>query len=111
MAANATDRDMNDNATPDFLTLKEFVEHSHLSESTVRRRVREGTLTAVQLGGKGKKLLFPADVLTRVNDQIASAEANAQTEILNSLPSTGTQAEIPAGPRPSWARKLARRPK
>jgi hypothetical protein len=111
MAANATDRDMNDIATPEFFTLREFVFRSRLSESTVRRRARDGSLPALQVGGKGKKLLFPADALTRVNEQHPSAEADAKVELLNSLPSAGTQAEIPAGPRPRWARKLARRRK
>ena len=105
----ATDREMDGSTSPQFLTLKEFVARSRLSESTVRRRAREGSLPVVQVGGKGKKLLFPADALTRVNDHTPSAEADAKVEILNSLPSTGTQAELPAGPRPRWARKLARR--
>ena len=107
----ATDRDMDGNTSRQFLTLKEFLEYCHLSESTVRRRVREGSLPVVQIGGKGKKLLFPADALTRADDQTVSAEADTKVEVLNSLPSTGTQAEISAGPRPRWARKLARRPK
>lgn len=91
------------------LTLKEFTLQSRLSASTVRRRVRDGSLPFIQVGGKGKKLLFPADALVRVRNQTASAVGAVQAELLNPPPSTGAQADIPAGPRPRWARKLARR--
>ena len=60
----ATDRDMDGNTSRQFRTLKEFLAYSHLSESTIRRRVRDGSLPAIQVGGKGKKLLFPADALS-----------------------------------------------
>jgi hypothetical protein len=107
MAADATDRDMNAN----LISLKEFLAYTHLSESTVRRRVRDGSLPAIQVGGKGKKMLFSVDAFVRSQDSSASAGLDAPAEVFKSPQSTEAQADIPAGPRPRWARKLARRPK
>jgi hypothetical protein len=106
-AAHATDRDMSAN----FISLKEFLAYSRLSESTVRRRVRDGSLRAIQVGGKGKKLLFSVDAFVRSQDSSDSDGRDAPTEVVNLPQSTGMQADVPAGPRPRWARKLARRPK
>jgi hypothetical protein len=46
-----------------YLDLKQFSELSGLSPSTVRRRVRDGSLSAFQPGGRGKKLLFAPNAL------------------------------------------------
>jgi hypothetical protein len=102
---------MDRNMSANLLNFKEFVAYTHLSESTVRRRVRDGTLPAIQLGGKGKKLLFSADALIRSQHPSDSAKPNAPAEVVNPPQSAGAQADVPAGPRPRWARKLARRPK
>ena len=94
--------------TPQFLTLKEFAQQARISESTIRRRVRDGSLPVVQLGGKNKKLLFPIDALDRVNTPVTPAEDNASVEP-SSLLAPGTQTDNPAGSRPRWTQKLARR--
>ena len=115
------------------LTLREFVRHFGLSESTVRRRVRDGSLSAVQVGGKGKKILLrvdalertnnttanaavcpaaaPVDALEQTNSTTASARIEDQSEQTPLTPSTGTPTEPRPGPRPRWTRRLPRRPK
>jgi hypothetical protein len=101
---------MSDKTSPKYLTLQEFVQLSRLSESTVRRRARDGSLPVVQLGGKGKRLLFPADALTRNSSESASAVDN-EAKQTSLPPTTGTLAERPSGPRPRWTQSLARRPR
>jgi len=96
--------------TSQFLTLKEFATHTGMSESTIRRRVRDKSLHAVQLGGKGKKLLFPIDALIRVNTSVTLAEDNAPAEPV-SLPPSEVQSDDSAGSHPQWMQKLARRPR
>ena len=93
-----------------YIDIGELVVRSGMSESTIRRRVRDGSLHAVQLGGKGKKLLFSVDVLDRVNTPMTSAEDNASVEPIILSPS-GTQADDSAGSHPRWMRKLNRRPR
>jgi hypothetical protein len=104
------ERDMNDNTNPQFLTLKEFVQRSRLSDSTVRRRARDGSLSVVQLGGKGKKLLFPVSALQELRQRSAPPQFGGDVEHSNVVPPTGTPAALVAGPRPRWARNLTRRP-
>ena len=95
----------------EYLKLKDFVARSGLSESTVRRRVRDGSLTAVQVGGKGKKLLFPVDGLERIHARGETSQLVNETEHTSFSQSPGASAEIPSGPRPRWARSLPRHPK
>ena len=93
------------------LTLKEFVEQSRLSESTVRRRARDGSLPVVQLGGKGKKLLFPIDALEQIQHSTPFATPDGEVDNIPLTPSTGTPTASTSGPRPRWARNLTRRPR
>jgi len=124
------DREVRDRT---YLKLQEFVGLSGLSESTVRRRVRDGSLPAVQVGGKGKKILLrvdalertnnttanaavcpaaaPVDALEQTNSTTASARIEDQSEQTHLTPSTGTPTEPRPGPRPRWTRRLPRRPK
>lgn len=46
-----------------FLTVDEVARVTGLSASTIRRRVRDGSITAVQPGGRRKRLLFDAESL------------------------------------------------
>jgi hypothetical protein len=94
-----------------FVPLKEFVRLSGLSEATVRRRVRDGTLRAVQIGGKGKKLLLALDTLERANTETSSAASGGRMDQVLTIPSVGAPAETRSGPRPRWTRRLPRRPK
>ena len=93
-----------------YIDIGELVARTGMSESTVRRRVRDGSLHAVQLGGKGKKLLFAVDALDRVNTLMTPAEENASVEPIILSPS-GTQADDSAGSHPRWMQKLRRRAK
>ena len=104
-------RTLGEQNLPQYLKLKEFVELSGLSESTVRRRARDGTLPVVQIGGKHKKLLFPADALERANNAISSTTSDDMVVPSSTTSSTGMPAETPSGPRPRWARCLPRHPK
>jgi len=49
--------------TKRFLSLDEVVQLSGLSASTLRRRVRDGSIVAVQPGGRRTRLLFDAESL------------------------------------------------
>jgi hypothetical protein len=109
--ADATDRDMNGILIPQLLTLKEFSEHSRLSESTIRRRARDGSLPVVQVGGKGKKLLFPVDALKRLHAFATSTTSDDTVDLSPLTPATGVRTDTRAGPRPRWVRNLPRRPK
>lgn len=45
------------------LTINQLQQATGLSISTLRRRVKDGSLPVIQAGGRGKKLLFPVTVL------------------------------------------------
>jgi len=93
-----------------YRTLKEYVQHTGLSESTIRRRVRDGSLPFLQLGGRNKMILLPADALTRVNTSMAFAGDDTPVEP-HPLPPSGMQADDSAGSHPRWMQKLRRRAK
>ena len=48
---------------PQFLTIKLLTQKSGLSVSTLRRRVKDGSLPTIQPGGRGKKMLLSPTVL------------------------------------------------
>jgi excisionase family DNA binding protein len=81
--------------TPRFLSPADFARATGLSEATVRRRIRDGSLPVAQPGGKKSRVLIPRDVLDR------SAPAPGP-----SVPAPGPTppAPRPAGPRPRWTR-------
>lgn len=89
--------------------LKEFVRLSGLSDATVRRRVRDGSLQAVQVGGKGKKLLLPIDALEQANTKTSSTASGGRMDPVLVTPSAETPAETRPGPRARWTRGLPRR--
>jgi excisionase family DNA binding protein len=87
-----------------WVSLKELVELTGLSESTLRRRVKDGSIPVTQLGGQGKKLLFPRDVV----DLLASPRCgrhqeacNIHDEPANTVPSLTSQSLAPAAPAAS----------
>jgi hypothetical protein len=102
---------MGERKHPEYVKLKDFVALSGLSESTVRRRVRDGSLAAVQVGGKGKKLLFLVDALERIDAHDATPHSATDAELNSLFQSPGTSAGTPSGPRPRWAQSLPRHPK
>jgi excisionase family DNA binding protein len=94
-----------------YLKIKDFIALSGLSDSTVRRRVRDGSLPAVQIGGKGKKLLIPADALDPVCDPISPIELEKPAAVFSTATPAESLADKHNGPRPKWMRKLRPRPK
>ncbi|MHB9050013.1 MAG: helix-turn-helix transcriptional regulator [Pirellulales bacterium] len=72
-----------------YLSLREFQKATGLSESTIRRRVKDGSLLVHQPGGKRKKLLFPRDAL--VTSQTDGPPAENHREPRRTF-----------GPRPHW---------
>jgi hypothetical protein len=65
---------------------------SGLSESTIRRRVRDDSIAAVQVGGKGKKFLFPVDALERIDarDGVPGLAGETESNFLSQSPGTPT---------------------
>lgn len=52
---------MNTAQEPAYLTLAEAAKRMSLSVSTLRRRIDEGKIKAIQIGGKGTRLLIPVE--------------------------------------------------
>ena len=48
--------------------IREFATIAGLSESTIRRRIRDGSITALQPGGPGTALRIPADLAQAFRD-------------------------------------------
>jgi len=80
---------------PKFLLLQDVVNLTGLSESTVRRRVRDGSIKAVQPGGRRTRLLVDADSL----GGLLTSSATSTNATRSPDQSTPTQL---AGPRPRW---------
>jgi hypothetical protein len=79
-----------DGIAKQFLKIREFSRISGLSVSTIRRRVRDGSIPAIQPGGAGKVILFARDALERQSSPPTSGE------------NTPTPKKILPGRRPSW---------
>jgi len=77
-AAIITDRDMTESRYRQTLTIKQLHEATGLSISTLRRRVKDGTIPVIQPGGRGKKLLFPMTILDELCIRQGS-QSNAST--------------------------------
>lgn len=90
-----------------YLTLREFSVTTGLSESTLRRRVRDGSLPFVQPGGPGTRILFRADALERKPEAGAALD---QPEFNRSTArSIHPASSQPAGARPRWTHKLSKK--
>ena len=87
-----------------FFSIAEFAELSGLSISTVRRRLRDGSLPIVQPGGPRTRVLVPADVLKAPVK--ARANMGPMDEKSTSIDATESaprhQKPIIPGPRPKW---------
>lgn len=109
------------------LNLKELAAESGLSISTLRRRVKDGSIAVIQAGGSGKKLLFLPTVLDelsafRATDTPAAnttddadsdvgpmshgsvnrGEAGGDREMSESSDCDGDVEQRHSGPRPTW---------
>jgi len=85
---------------PQYLTIKQSASHYGLSETTIRRRVQDGSLPSVQTGGKGKKILIPSQAL------IAFTAANRNLDPpampAEAAPIASSKPPPRRGPRPRW---------
>ena len=96
---------------PPYLKFKEFTLRSGLSESTIRRRVRDGSLPAIQVGGKGKKLLFAENALEQTSNRMPAATSDSAVVSSPCSMPPEISAERGSGPRPQWMKKLIRKSK
>ena len=86
-----------------YLSVEEFGAVTGLSVSTVRRRIRDGSLPVFQPGGKKSRILIPGGVLTDRSRQepVATPPEPAAASPTPSPPTL-------AGPRPRWTRHAPR---
>jgi excisionase family DNA binding protein len=77
----------------EFLAPKKFGQLAGLSQATVRRRIKDGTLPFVQLGGRHHRILIRSDAL----EQLQSCAEN----IAGSGDSLTRSNRLP-GRRPKW---------
>ncbi len=88
-------------AKPSYYTVREVAQIMRLSESTVRRWIKEGTLPTVQLRGKRSAIRIPADAINRLPNSSPSDPSGLgllQPDPISSL-SPPTKRK---GPRPKW---------
>jgi len=69
------------NDTVDSLPVDEFARRSSMSISTIRRRIRDGSLPAWQPGGPGTRLLIPVTCLPSF--QVAAVVVPQQKQAVN----------------------------
>lgn len=75
-----------------YVSIAEFVRLTGLSDSTIRRRIRDGSLSAVQLGGRGTEWLIPGDALEQL--------ARPQRESACAVPGESCDRAKDAAPHP-----------
>lgn len=92
-----------------YLTVQQFADLSGLSLSTIRRRIRDGSITHAQPGGKRRRILIPVGALEhRQHCPSASHEArnenpNEQVNVADPGQPSPPERPIP-GPSPKWQR-------
>jgi excisionase family DNA binding protein len=86
----------------EYLSLAQFSTYSGLSQSTLRRRIRDGSLPAIQPGGPGTRLVIPRDALDRLRRQPPLLGGGSEGGPRAALPATSDQPRHLPGPRPSW---------
>lgn len=79
-----------------YLTVSQFATANNLSVATVRRYIHRGILDHKQLGGKGHRILVPADALDQPEESLISgSNSSAKAE------PTKSPERLP-GPQPRW---------
>jgi excisionase family DNA binding protein len=89
---------------PGWLTVAKFALHTGLSLSTVRRLIKSGSLPFAQPGGRGNRLLIPANALSHARGDVGASQAGPASIV----PTTVTQpapAAKRAGPKPRWQQR------
>ena len=97
------------------MKLPEFCRLTGLSKSTVRRRVRDGSIRVEQLGGPKHILLFATDALKHASSTPRTTPSDAESPKAEGDRLHGPDAGQPAaaqnhtnprGPGPKWKREL-----
>jgi hypothetical protein len=87
--------------SPTYLSYRQLSLVSGMSQSTLRRRVADGTLPYAQPGGPGSRVLFPPDAidcLTKHRDETPAPPEAPEPASEAAAP----QSARPRGPRPRW---------
>jgi excisionase family DNA binding protein len=85
-----------------FLSPKEFAESSGLSESTVRRRIKDGTIDSEQPAGFGTRICIPVDALQRSHSDDDLDGASDDSGESEDTGEDTPQTDRISGPRPKW---------
>lgn len=99
-----------------YLSLEELSALTGLSVSTLRRRVRDGSLPTWQPGGRRTRLLFPLELVDAAMSAVSSdtnSQGDAPPESTNAREATQSSQESAgtplAGPTPRWMKGLRSR--
>ena len=85
-----------------FLSPAEFTDRSSLSISTVRRRVKDGTIGSEQPGGFRTRIYIPVDGLQRSRSDDCLDGARDDRGKSDDTEENTPQTENVPGPRPKW---------
>lgn len=80
-----------------FISPREFAQRSGLSESTVRRHLKSGSIPCLQVGGAKHRIIIPADVLQA--SKTSNAEPYEAFKRDHRMPGPVARR---FGPRPRW---------
>jgi hypothetical protein len=83
----------------DYLSVTEFSAASTLSESTIRRRIKDGTFPFWQPGGPGTRVLLSASLLEKANGSPLKPDNSPAQQIKPAPPP-----HLP-GPRLRWKKR------
>lgn len=95
---------------PRFLKPSKFAAVAGLSESTVRRRIQDGSIPSIQPGGPGTRELIPSDALDCLQlaeseqPDLAAIVESDESIIENSANTTTPEPKI-LGPSPRWTQQ------
>ncbi|HCS50403.1 MAG TPA: hypothetical protein DIW81_02230 [Planctomycetaceae bacterium] len=85
-----------------YLTIEECSQRVSLSDSTIRRRIREGKIPFWQPGGPGTRILIPVDALLSSADCSPDAENSSKPSFRDR-----DKSSLP-GPTAKWRRALSK---
>ena len=97
---------MDEQLERDGYSIKEFAKRSGMSISTVRRRIKDGSLPIVQLGGPSCLLTIPADALRQIyyGNHLKEEETTSEKDVAEKT-STFSEPDSLSGPKPKWKTK------
>ena len=105
----SSDEGLTDGPERRYLTIPEFASYSTLSESTIRRLIRDGKLSVSQPGGKHHRVLIARDALEKNH-----ARPSHDSEAIRKREGESDRSHVHSsnhstlrGPKPRWAQPLA----